>query len=44
VIGRGHRLLMLEQLLDRIGAVEGVEFTTLGEVATAWRERNPLRA
>jgi peptidoglycan/xylan/chitin deacetylase (PgdA/CDA1 family) len=42
VIGRGHRLLMLEELLDRIAAAGGVEYTTLSEVATAWRERNPL--
>jgi peptidoglycan/xylan/chitin deacetylase (PgdA/CDA1 family) len=43
VIGRGHRMLMLEELIDRIAAVDGVEFRTLGEVAVAWRERNPLR-
>jgi peptidoglycan/xylan/chitin deacetylase (PgdA/CDA1 family) len=42
VIGRGHRMLMLEELIDRIAAVDGVEFKTLGEVATAWRQRNPL--
>ena len=30
VIGRGHRMLMLEELLDRIAAVDGVEFTTHG--------------
>jgi hypothetical protein len=42
VIGRGHRILMLEELLDRIAAVDGIEFTTLGEVAATWRERNPL--
>jgi hypothetical protein len=41
VIGRGHRLLMLEELIDRITAVDGVEFTTMGEVASEWRERNP---
>jgi peptidoglycan/xylan/chitin deacetylase (PgdA/CDA1 family) len=42
VIGRGHRLLMLEELLDRIAAVDGVEFATMGEVAEGWRARNPL--
>ena len=42
VIGRGHRMLMLEELLDRIAAIHGVEFTTIGEVAADWRERNPL--
>jgi len=42
VIGRGHRMLMLEELLERIAGVDGVEFTTLTEVAESWRERNPL--
>jgi peptidoglycan/xylan/chitin deacetylase (PgdA/CDA1 family) len=42
VIGRGHRMLMLEELIDRIAAVPGVAFTTIGEVAAGWRERNPL--
>ena len=44
VIGRGHRMLMLEELVDRIAAVEGVELTTLSEVAESWRARNPLPA
>jgi peptidoglycan/xylan/chitin deacetylase (PgdA/CDA1 family) len=44
VIGRGHRMLMLEELLDRIAAQGGVEFATLGDVAEAWRRRHPLPA
>jgi peptidoglycan/xylan/chitin deacetylase (PgdA/CDA1 family) len=36
VIGRGHRFLMLEQLVDTI-AEEGVEFTTMAEVAEQFR-------
>jgi peptidoglycan/xylan/chitin deacetylase (PgdA/CDA1 family) len=42
VIGRGHRMLMLEELLDRIAEAGGVEFTTLGEVASRFRESHPL--
>ena len=34
VIGRGHRMLMLEELLDRIAAVDDVEFTTVSEVVS----------
>jgi peptidoglycan-N-acetylglucosamine deacetylase len=37
VIGRGHRLLMLERLIDHIAAHDGVRFTTLAEAADAWR-------
>jgi peptidoglycan/xylan/chitin deacetylase (PgdA/CDA1 family) len=36
VIGRGHRFLMLEQLVDTI-AEEGVELTTMGAVAEQFR-------
>lgn len=36
VIGRGHRFLMLEQLVDTI-ARQGLTFTTLGEVAERFR-------
>jgi hypothetical protein len=42
VIGRGHRMLMLEELLDRISASGDIEFKTIGEVAADWRARNPL--
>jgi peptidoglycan/xylan/chitin deacetylase (PgdA/CDA1 family) len=37
VIGRGHRLLMLERLVDYFADHEGVRFTTLGEAAEAFR-------
>jgi peptidoglycan/xylan/chitin deacetylase (PgdA/CDA1 family) len=43
VIGRGHRLLMLEELLDRMAGVDGVSFTTMSEVAARWKKDNPLR-
>jgi peptidoglycan-N-acetylglucosamine deacetylase len=37
VIGRGHRFLMLEQLVDTI-AEEGLAFTTLADVASQFRD------
>ena len=40
-IGRGHRLLMLERLLDEIQGRAGVRFCTMGEVAAEWRRANP---
>jgi peptidoglycan-N-acetylglucosamine deacetylase len=41
-IGRGHRLLMLERLLKYIGNHDAVEFRTMLEVATAWKQSHPL--
>lgn len=38
VIGRGHRLLMLERLVDYFAGHEGVRFTTLAEAAEAFRQ------
>ena len=38
VIGRGHRLLMLERLIARFRAV-GAEFQTLSTAAEAFRAR-----
>lgn len=43
-IGRGHRMLMLERLLDHIQACDGVRFTTMGEFVRDWKQRNPFRA
>jgi peptidoglycan-N-acetylglucosamine deacetylase len=37
VIGRGHRMLMLERLIAHFRAHEGVRFTTLGAVAEEFR-------
>lgn len=37
VIGRGHRMLMLERLIDYIAAHDGIQFTTLAAAADAWR-------
>jgi peptidoglycan/xylan/chitin deacetylase (PgdA/CDA1 family) len=41
VIGRGHRMLMLEQLIAHIRAHEGVHFSTVGAAAAAWKAANP---
>jgi peptidoglycan/xylan/chitin deacetylase (PgdA/CDA1 family) len=42
VIGRGHRLLMLERLLDHISGRDGVSFRTMSEVARDFRRTHPL--
>jgi peptidoglycan/xylan/chitin deacetylase (PgdA/CDA1 family) len=42
-IGRGHRMLMLERLLDEIQAREGVTFRTMSEVAIEFRRTHPPR-
>lgn len=42
VIGRGHRLMMLERLIDFIKSHGEVRFTTMLDYATAWRTANPL--
>ncbi len=42
-IGRGHRMLMLERLIDHIRARGDVKFCTMAEVALAWRADHPLK-
>jgi peptidoglycan-N-acetylglucosamine deacetylase len=42
VIGRGHRLLALERLLDHMAAKEGVVFERLGDYARRWKIDNPF--
>ena len=42
VIGRGHRMLMLERLIDHFGSKEGVVFETLGDYVERWKAENPL--
>jgi peptidoglycan/xylan/chitin deacetylase (PgdA/CDA1 family) len=39
VIGRGHRLLMLEQLLDHMQSLDGVRFDRMDATAEAWRRQ-----
>jgi peptidoglycan-N-acetylglucosamine deacetylase len=42
VIGRGHRLLMLERLIDDMAAASGVTFSRMGDYARDWRREHPL--
>lgn len=44
VIGRGHRMLLLERLIDHFKRQDGVTFESLGEYARRWREQNPVQA
>ncbi len=41
VIGRGHRMLMLERFVAFVREHDGVRFAALGEAADAWDRRNP---
>jgi peptidoglycan-N-acetylglucosamine deacetylase len=41
-IGRGHRIMLLERLIQRFQACEGVRFSTLGDYARSWIAANPL--
>ena len=41
-IGRGHRLLMLERLVNHIREREGITFKTMSDVALEVKQRNPL--
>jgi peptidoglycan/xylan/chitin deacetylase (PgdA/CDA1 family) len=41
VIGRGHRMLMLERLIAFFRGHDGVRFAALGEAAAAWGRNNP---
>ncbi len=42
VIGRGHRLLMLEKLVRHIESHSGIEFKTMAEVARGWKQSHQL--
>jgi peptidoglycan/xylan/chitin deacetylase (PgdA/CDA1 family) len=42
VIGRGHRLLMFERLLDDFREQPGVRFEPLGEYVTRWKAEHPV--
>jgi hypothetical protein len=37
IIGRGHRILTLERLIETMRGHDGVTFSTLGQAAEAWR-------
>jgi peptidoglycan/xylan/chitin deacetylase (PgdA/CDA1 family) len=43
-IGRGHRLVMLEQLIEHMASHDGVVFEPMGVYADRWRKDNPLQA
>lgn len=43
VIGRGHRMLMLERLIQNMIERPGVTFRTMADVARSWRAENPLQ-
>ena len=42
VIGRGHRMLLLERLISHFENQDGVVFEPLGDYARRWRDENPL--
>ncbi|MCF8069780.1 MAG: polysaccharide deacetylase [Desulfobacterales bacterium] len=42
VIGRGHRLMMLERLIENFKSHDDVGFTTMIDYAKKWRTANPL--
>ncbi len=44
VIGRGHRLLMLERLVDHFAGHDGVRFTTLSQAADDFRAESSLQS
>ena len=41
-IGRGHRMLMLERLVEHMRNRSGVTFKTMSEVALEFKKKNPL--
>jgi peptidoglycan-N-acetylglucosamine deacetylase len=41
VIGRGHRLTMLERLIDYMRSQSGVTFEAMGDYATRWKAATP---
>ena len=42
VIGRGHRLLLLERVIEHIRQRKGVVFAKMEDVAREWREAHPV--
>ncbi len=42
VIGRGHRMLMLERLIGHFRSRDGVVFETLGSYVRRWKTDNPV--
>ena len=44
IIGRGHRIMMLERLIQRFRDSVGVRFSTLRDYAAGWKANNPMEA
>jgi len=42
VIGRGHRMLMLERFIKHLQSHEGVTFSTMGDCARRWKAEHPF--
>jgi hypothetical protein len=42
VIGRGHRLAMLERMIAEMAARDDVAFMRLDEYVRSWREEHPV--
>lgn len=42
VIGRGHRMLMLERLINHFKSHDGIVFESLGDYVERWRADNPV--
>ena len=42
VIGRGHRLLMLERFIKDLQSHEGVTFSTMGDFVQCWKADHPF--
>ena len=43
VIGRGHRMLMLNRLVEHMKERSGVRFSTMADAAREWKQKHPLR-
>jgi peptidoglycan/xylan/chitin deacetylase (PgdA/CDA1 family) len=44
VIGRGHRMLMLERFIKHLGGHDGVMFSTMGDFVRRWKAEHPFGA
>jgi peptidoglycan-N-acetylglucosamine deacetylase len=44
VIGRGHRMLMLERFIKHLKSHDGVVFSTMGEFVRRWKVEHPFPA
>jgi peptidoglycan-N-acetylglucosamine deacetylase len=44
VIGRGHRMLMLERFIKDLQGHEGVTFSTMGDFVQRWKAEHPFGA